>query len=82
VRVVDVRAIRPSTATVSVTVRTSSLTFWWMRLLPKRVSDDVPTTADATASPRSPTRASARSHTSVATSGEAASLASTTIRRP
>ena len=60
-RLVDTLATRPPTARVSDTRRTSSVTFWWMRLLAKRVSDEVPTGADQGLGPR-PTSRSVRSH--------------------
>ena len=63
VRLVVTRASRPSWASVTPTTATSSVTFWWMRLLAKRVSEDVPTVAVTSASP-SPTRASVRSQIS------------------
>jgi hypothetical protein len=64
VRLDVTRASRPSTASVSATVAMSSVTFWWMRLLAKRVSDDVPTVAVTSASAPSPTRDSVRSQIS------------------
>ena len=66
VRVVPARATRPSTATVSRTPRLSSLVFWWMCPLAKRVSALVPASALATPSPRPPSRDSTRSHSSTA----------------
>ena len=67
-RVVWARATLPSTATVRVTAAKSSVTFWWMRLLANRVSDDVPNTAVTTASARPRTCASVRSQAAVACS--------------
>ena len=64
VRVVDARATRPSSATVSRTDTVSSLTFWWMRPLANRVSADAPADAVTTASPRPPRMARVRSHRS------------------
>ena len=66
VRLDVTRASRPSTASVSATCATSSVTFWWMRLLAKRVSEDVPTVAVTSASAPVPTRASVRSQMSAA----------------
>ncbi len=82
-RVVVALATRPSTARVSVTARSASVTFWWMRLLANRVSDDVPTTAATSASSPSPTRASVRSHTAAARSaGDVSPESASTIAGP
>jgi hypothetical protein len=83
VRLVEALASRPPSTSVRVTCRTSSVTFWWMRLLANRVSDDVPTVALTRASAPPPTNPSVRSQASAATSaGEAPTASSTSTIGP